>query len=110
MPSELKELNQWCAFTTFKDEQGNYKKKNIDVKTGNAKGWAKVNDPTTWTDFKTAKQYALENNCAGLTIVLTPESGVTCIDLDKCIDDAGNVSEFAQKVLKATKEHTPKNQ
>lgn len=102
LPSELKELNQWCAFTTFKDEQGNYKKKNIDVKTGNAKGWAKVNDPTTWTDFKTAKQYALENNCAGLTIVLTPESGVTCIDLDKCIDDAGNVSEFAQKVLKAT--------
>lgn len=102
LPSELKELNQWCAFTTYREDDGHYKKKNIDVHSGKNKDWAKPNDPTTWTDFKTAKQYALDNNCAGLTIVLTPESGVTCIDLDKCIDDAGNVSEFAQKVLKAT--------
>ncbi len=102
LPSELKELNQWCAFTTYREDNGHYKKKNIDVHSGKNKDWAKPNDPTTWTDFKTAKQYALDNNCAGLTIVLTPESGVSCIDLDKCIDDAGNVSEFAQKVLKAT--------
>lgn len=102
LPSELKELKQWCAFTTYREDDGHYKKKNIDVHSGQKKDWAKANDPTTWTDFKTAKQYALDNNCAGLTIVLTPESGVTCIDLDKCVDDAGNVSEFAQKVLKAT--------
>lgn len=102
IPSELKALNQWCAFTTYREDNGHYKKKNIDVHSGKNKDWAKPNDPTTWTDFKTAKQYALDNNCAGLTIVLTPESGVTCIDLDKCIDSAGNVSEFAQKVLKAT--------
>ncbi len=105
VPTEMKALPQWCVFKTY-SEDGKKKKVNLDVATGK---WAKVNDPTTWTTFDKAIEYARQNGCEGVTFVLTENSGIKCVDLDHCIskDVDGKltkISDAAQKIVASAKD------
>lgn len=105
VPAEMKALPQWCVFKTY-SEDGKKKKVNLDVATGK---WAKVNDPTTWTTFDKAIEYARQNGCEGVTFVLTENSGIKCVDLDHCIfkDADGKltkISDAAQKIVASAKD------
>lgn len=105
VPTEMKALPQWCVFKTY-SEDGKKKKVNLDVATGK---WAKVNDPTTWTTFDKAIEYARQNGCEGVTFVLTENSGIKCVDLDHCISkDADGkltkISDAAQKIVASAKD------
>ncbi len=96
VPNEMKSLSNWCVFhTKWNEEKGKKDKTIISPIDGK---WAKSNDPSKWTDFESAKQYALEHGAEGLAFALDFASGISCIDLDKCIDKEGNLTETAQKL------------
>lgn len=88
-----------CSGTTWNEEKGKKDKSIISPVDGK---WGKSNDPSTWTDFETAKKYALEHGAEGLAFALDESSGICCIDLDKCIDKDGNLTDSAKKL---TSEH-----
>jgi len=96
IPQELKTLNQWTVYKTYKDkETGKYKK--IIISPNTAK-FAHCNDPTTWTDFETSKQYATKNKYTGLTFALTKD--IVFIDLDNAINPTDNATSLiAQQIL-----------
>jgi putative DNA primase/helicase len=54
--------------------------------------------PSTWTPFPTAQGTALRHHL-GLGFVLTDEDPYTCVDLDKCVDRTGQVSEQTRAIL-----------
>lgn len=101
VPGMMKEMPNWCAFNVFKDEAGEYKKKIWDCNSGGKK-WARSNDPSTWTTFDKAIKYARENRCDGISFALTKESGIFCVDLDKCRVN-GKYSPLAWGVYNAAK-------
>lgn len=96
VPGEMRAIPNWCVFRTrLNPEKGKRDKFLLSAKDGH---WVKVNEPDRWTDFETAMQYAKANNCEGLSFVLDGKSGITCIDLDKCIDVDGNFNAVAKKL------------
>lgn len=102
IPQEMKDLHNWCAFSSAKDENGNFKKKIWNCNVG-TKTWAKSNDPSTWTTFSDALEYARKNGCDGLSFALTPESGIFCVDLDDCKIE-GKYTDTAWGVYNAAKQ------
>lgn len=103
VPQEMKDLPQWCAFSTAKDENGGFKKKIWNCNAVGAKTWAKSNDPSTWACFSAALEYARKNGCDGLSFALTPESGIFCVDLDDCKIN-GKYTDTAWGVYNAAKQ------
>lgn len=94
-PQIMKELDNWCVFKTkWNEEKGKKDKYIISPINGR---WAKINDSSTWTDFKTALKYAEENNCEGLSFALNGNA-ITCIDLDKCYKN-GKLNSLSSEML-----------
>lgn len=114
VPETMKALPNWCAFKTryvpeTKNEAGqivqaHYEKKpwNCNELKPGEQPYAKCNDPSTWTTFSKALEFARNNGCDGLSFALTPGSGVFCIDLDKCKVE-GKYSPLAWGVFNAGK-------
>lgn len=116
IPTELKALPNWAGFRVWRDEKENkLNKMPIDIKaTAAAKkndpsSWkdvpAESNNPTTWCDFDTAaawlkskKPYKSNKYYIGFAF---DGSGICGIDLDKCVDENGGLSDFAKDVLTA---------
>ena len=97
IPQELRESKQWAAYRTYYDsKKGKRGKAILNVADGH---FAKSNDPSTWTDYETARAYAKANGCKGVSFALTRESNITCIDLDGCFDDTGAPSKLAREML-----------
>lgn len=97
VPEEMKAKPNWVIVRTSENEEtGRLEKWLIDVHTDKA---AKSNDPTTWTDFDTACQYAKENGGVALAYALDGTDNIACIDLDDCIDENGEKSQLAKDVL-----------
>ena len=91
VPDEMKKLNNWCVFRTYRNaETGKREKRNLSVHDGK---WASVSDPSTWCSFEEAIKYAEQNDCEGVTFVLTKEAGIHCIDLDECAGKRGGKRE-----------------
>ena len=106
IPSEMKDLTRWAVFKVYKDkDDGKKKKVIINCKTGK---WASSKNEETWADFSTAIDYAKKNHAEGLSFCLT-ESGFTCIDLDGCFDEQGNLSAIAKDILNMTNSLTEKS-
>ncbi|MEG9430198.1 MAG: hypothetical protein VZQ61_04665 [Christensenellaceae bacterium] len=97
IPAELRELPNWVVyFTTWNDKKHKWNKVLISPTDGE---WASSNDSTTWVDYETAKNYAAENDYAGIAFALNG-TGITCIDLDHSVNDKGELSELAQRFIK----------
>lgn len=73
IPKELKELNQWVCHRD---------KLPINAKTGKV---ASVSDRLTWSSYKEACKFADAHSGYGIGYVITKESGIVGIDLDKCL-------------------------
>lgn len=98
VPSAMKALPNWCAYRTrWNAEKG---KKDKFVLSPHDGHWAKSNDPTTWADFDSAMKFARAKDCEGLAFALDGKCGISCIDLDKCLDTSeGTKSQLAEEVL-----------
>ena len=90
VPDEMKAKPNWVIVRTSENKDtGRLDKYLIDVHTGKA---AKSNDPSTWTDFDTACQYAKENGGVALAYALDGKDNIVCIDVDGCLDEVGNIN------------------
>ncbi len=98
VPAELKEIPTWCCYRTrWNDEKGKKDKFIISPIDGK---WTSSKESGKWVTFDAAMKYARENNCEGLSVLLDKKYGITCIDLDKCIEaETGKLNERASKLV-----------
>lgn len=100
VPDEMKAKPNWVIVRTKpNEEKGRLDKFLIDVHTGKM---AKSDDPTTWATFDEAREYAKYHGGVALAYALDGKDGIACIDLDGCMEENGDFSEFANKVFNAT--------
>lgn len=100
VPDEMKEKPNWVIVRTkMNEEKGRLDKFLIDVHTGKA---ARSDDPTTSASFDEAREYAKYHGGVALAYALDGKDGIACIDLDDCMTENGDFSEFANKVYNAT--------
>lgn len=99
VPDEMKNKPNWVIVRTRpNEEKGRLDKFLIDIHTGKM---AKSDDPTTWATFDEAREYAKYHGGVALAYALDGKDGIACIDLDDCIEEDGDFSEFAHKVFNA---------
>ena len=78
IPEELKALPCWICWKGIPDgENGKLRKIPVNARDGTA---AKSNDPSTWTDFRTA--VAASSDFSGIGFVFDGKSGYFGVDLD----------------------------
>ena len=93
---DLKLLPQWVCFT-LPD------KKPINPHTGYG---AKANDPKTWGTYEIARQAWKDNKYAGIGFEFVQEQCLVGVDLDKCVDKDGTVSDFALMIISTLNSYT----
>jgi len=95
IPGELKAHNLWVVFKAVKKENGKIKKPPFCAKTGIE---ADIYNKQNLCDFETAYKTALNGGgYDGIGTRIPP--GFVGIDIDNCIDDAGNIDAIGQKIL-----------
>ena len=102
IPDALKAIPQWLCWRWKLPEKegGRFGKPPVDAKTGNA---GTSNDPATWSDFATAvARFRKDKRLAGIGLAMTPDLGLTALDLDHVIDPAtGDTDPKAADLLAA---------
>lgn len=99
VPAEMRALPNWCVLKIYKDKATGATKKFIVNANNPQGGWAKHNDPSNWTTFDKAMEYARKNNGAGLSFAIKG-SGFNAFDLDHCYDkETKTYNETAKKFL-----------
>jgi putative DNA primase/helicase len=96
------EADRWCAWKLVPGEKEGKAKK---IPCGK-QGAIGVNDPNKWMSF--ADAWELFDNggrkYAGVGLLMTSTKEIVCIDIDNCLDEAGNVveseRELVQEVMK----------
>ena len=95
--------SRWCVWRMTAEG----KKTPINPRTG---GGAMANEPSTWADFDTAYEsrfIAKKIECDGFGFFLG--GGYAGIDIDDCIDDSGNISDMAAKIIEKMNSYTEKS-
>ena len=97
IPEEMKARPNWCIVRTKDNtETGRLEKYIVDCNTGKH---ARIDDHATWTDFKTACEYAKQNGGDALAYALDGKDKICCIDFDKCIDEENRTSALANDFI-----------
>jgi P4 family phage/plasmid primase-like protien len=94
VPAELKNLRDWVVWKTKNQDTGKPGKVPYNALTGLH---AKSNDPNTWATFDEALDAFSRGGWDGISVALT--DGIAGVDLDDCLDENGEPSETAQKIL-----------
>ncbi|MCI8412634.1 MAG: DEAD/DEAH box helicase family protein [Clostridia bacterium] len=98
VPEEMKTRPNWVVVRTQENEEkGRADTFMIDVHTGKR---AQPDDPNTWTDLDAACEYARENGGVALGYALDGNDQVSCIDIDKCFAENGDMTPLAAEVFK----------
>jgi putative DNA primase/helicase len=96
IPLELKERKQWVVYFKRKVEGSEHLGK--VMVSPNTYRHARSNEPSDWAGFDKADLFASSFKRAdGLAFVLT--EGIVFIDIDNSIDEKGNLSQIAKKLL-----------
>lgn len=96
VPRELKDRKQWVAY--FKETDPNVSHVGKVVISPVTAHHARSNEPSDWSDFMAAERFAYSmKRMDGLALVLT--QGIVFIDIDHSIDDSGQLSPLAAKLL-----------
>jgi hypothetical protein len=113
VPPEMVEADCWVAWEwKWKQKadsvgEGKWDKPPIDPRTGIE---IDQTDPANWMAFEEARRAAREGGHADGTgfAMGAPESpfGITCIDLDHCIDDAGRIGDKARSIVERFDSYT----
>ena len=95
--------SRWCVwkYVNNPDNPNKPKKEPINPRTG---GGAMVNESSTWADFDTAYEARKKFNCNGFGFFLG--GGYAGIDIDDCINDDGNLSDMAGKIIERMNTYT----
>lgn len=100
IPYDLQKLRQWVLWSLEErpdKKNGGMKLTKVpkQVSGHNASPTSKG----TWSSFSAAKHVMAEYGFDGIGFVFTAEDEFIGIDLDKCVDKKGNISEFAKTVI-----------
>jgi len=98
LPLELVELKQFILW--FEEGEGE-KRDKVPAAPWSTGHWkaASPTDPSNWTDFNTALEYAGKKEGYGIGFSFKPEGGLVGIDLDNCIAEE-KIDEKASKIIK----------
>ena len=98
VPDEMKARKNWVAVKTWKSaEKDKLSKRPIDCNTGN---YAESDNPETWTTFDKALEYVREHGGTTVAYALDGKDNVSCVDIDRCFNENGELSETAKEALK----------
>ncbi len=111
IPPALREKRIWVGWKwRWKEEEDKSKSKwdkpPVDPATGLD---VDATDSTKWMTFDEARQAALAAGLDGAGITMgAPDNrtGVVGVDLDKCVDDQGNIAEWASKIVQKFSSYT----
>ena len=98
VPDEMRARKNWVAVRTWKSaEKDKLSKRPIDCNTGN---YAESDNPETWTTFDKALEYVREHGGTTVAYALDGKDNVSCVDIDRCFDENGELFETAKEALK----------
>lgn len=63
-------------------------------------GLASSTNPKTWSSYESAVTKLQHTDCNGLGFVFEEDSGLVFIDLDNCVNECGDLSGFAEDIIK----------
>src|SRR4051812_38368322 len=96
IPHELKEFDQWAAWT-WELRNDKWTKPPINPATGR---YARNNDPDTWGSFEAALRRMQRHRLPGIGFMFHPEDPFAGADLDKCRDlESGEIELWALKIV-----------
>ena len=90
LPDDLTELDRWAVWRMESGQKVPYR---VDGRK------ASSTNPSDWGDFETAKRAFARGKYSGLAFAFFAEDGLAGIDLDDCLDDAGELKPWAQIVV-----------
>lgn len=95
------------AFKQFENNKiwlcSNSEGKPISPITG---GSTEYNEPHRWGDFKTVREHLKDKSDHTPAIVIAPETGLVCIDLDDVINEKGELSPWAKETVERLDSYT----
>jgi hypothetical protein len=106
IPAQLRIFPHWVTWR-FGPPDGKGKSSKLLYVAG-TNHFADSTNPSTWTTFDDALA-KMNGFDAGLGFVLTRDVGVTGIDLDTCIDAAGNISPWARGIMARIQSYTERS-
>lgn len=94
IPYELQKLNQWVLWS-YEGRDGKFTKAPKQVDNKNASTIYR----RTWSSFSAVRHVMEEYGFEGIGFVFSEDDDFIGIDLDKCVDEKGEISDFAKKVI-----------
>lgn len=102
IPAALRERSQWVCWK-YITRGGKQTKCPVNARGG---GRADSTDPATWASFDEVVAACKAGGYAGIGYVFTADGPFAGIDLDGCIDDAGNIVAAAREIIDALNSYT----
>jgi len=103
-PAEMIELPQWVPYCLrWGEKTGKFDKIPMNPNTGYN---AKSNKSETWGSFEIAVKRALKRKLGGVGFVFSKDDPYVGIDLDKCINDDGEVEKWATEIIAELNSYT----
>ena len=96
IPSELKMLPQWILWK-YEILEGKDKPTKVPYQPDGEK--ASTNNPRTWSTFPTILKFYLEKDFDGIGFVFSKREQYIGIDIDNCVDDQGEINNFATDII-----------
>ncbi len=97
IPREMKKMRNWVLYLKEKQEGTSHPKKVMISIEGKYWHKAKSNMKEDWSSFYWSLNRLFKSNYEGLAFVL--DEGIVFIDVDNSIDENGNLSDLAKKLL-----------
>lgn len=94
IPYQLQKPRQWVLWS-YEERDGKLTKVPKQVDGHNAS----PTNPRTWSSFSAAKHVMEEYGFEGIGFVFSTDDDFIGIDLDKCVDEKGEISEFAKSII-----------
>lgn len=102
VPASLRARPQWVCWK-YVNRGGKQTKCPVSARGG---GRADSTDPATWATFDEAVAAWKAGGYAGIGFVFTADGPFVGIDLDGCIDDAGNIVSSARQIIDSLNSYT----
>jgi putative DNA primase/helicase len=104
VPPQLRQSSQWICWQT-KMRDGKQTKLPVEPGTGE---FASTDDPSTWTSFREALEFAVESDAVeGVGFVFTEDDPFVGVDLDDCRDpESGHQDAWATDVIQSLDSYT----
>lgn len=97
-PEELRAMPQWLLWR-YVERNGKKTKEPFQANGSHAK----ASDPSTWTTFNLAIESYGRGTFDGIGFVFTADDPYAGVDLDKCLDEAGNLKSWAAELYPSLK-------